>query len=87
MYRIHTFMRAHTFEEPNSNITIMPVIVNPRFTAARNCAVPACVSCVFARSKKRSTNTIKVKPLAEKERALLHDELRLEIFSQLIFFV
>ena len=66
MYRIKEFMRKRTFEEPNGNRTILPSIINPKFTAARNCSVPACESCMLERAKKRSTNTKKFNPLAEK---------------------
>ena len=66
MYRIKEFMRTRTFEEPNGNRTILPSIINPKFTAVRNCSVPACESCMLERAKKRSTNTKKVNPLAEK---------------------
>ena len=38
----------------------------------------------MVRSKKRSTNTKKFKPIAEKEGALSRDKLKLEILFQLI---
>ena len=63
---IQDFMSPRKFKEPNGNIIILLVIINPKFPDARNCAVPACESCILTRSKKRSTNNKKVKPLSEK---------------------
>ena len=60
-------MKPRTFEEPNGNITILIVIINLKFLAKIYCAVQACESCMLAKSKRRSTNTKKIKPLAEKE--------------------
>ena len=60
-------MRPRTFEKPNGNINILPAMINPKFLAARNCAVPSCESCMLERAKKRSANTNKVNPPAEKE--------------------
>ena len=56
MYRIKVFMSPRTVEESNANITILPAIINPKFPAARNFAVPACELCILARVKKRLTN-------------------------------
>ena len=80
MYRIKEFMRPRTFEEPNGNINILPEIINPKFSAARICAVPACESCMLEISKKRLSNTKKVKPLAKKEEALSRDEIEVGEF-------
>ena len=82
MYCIKYFMRPHTFEEPNSNITILPVIINPKFPTARNCEVPAYESCMLAGAKKCLNNTKKVK---QKRRELCCVIiLRLKILFQLI---
>ena len=54
-------MRPLTFEEPNENITILIVIINPKFPAARNFIVPACESSMLVISKNRSNNNKKVK--------------------------
>ena len=80
MYRIQEFMRPRTFEEPNGNINILPEIINPKFPAARNCAVPECESCMLARYKKRLTKNKKVKYLAEKEGALSCDKIEVGDF-------
>ena len=77
-------MKPRTFEEKNDNITILPEIINTRFIAARNCAVPACDSCMLERYKKRSTNNKKVKPIPEKEGALLRHKIEVGYFFQLI---
>ena len=77
-------MRPCTFEEPNGNITILKEIINPIFPAARNCAVPACESCMLERAKKRLTNNNKVNPLAEKVGALLCDKIKVGDFFQLV---
>ena len=63
-------MKPRTFEEPKGNLTILQVIVNPKFYATRNFELPACESCMLERSRKRSTNTKKFKPLVEKEGSL-----------------
>ena len=76
---IQDFMSSRKFKEPNGNIIILPVI-NPKFPDARNCAVPACESCILTRSKKRSTNNKKVKPLAEKEGTLWRDKIEVGYF-------
>ena len=82
MYCIKDFMRPCTFEEPNENITIMPVIINHKFPTARNCAVPACESCVLEIANNFSNNTKNVK---RKRRELcLMIKLRLGILFQLI---
>jgi hypothetical protein len=73
-------MKPRTFEEPNGNRTILPAIIKPKFEAASKCAVPACESCMLARARKHSTNTNKVKPLAEKEGALSRDKLEVGDF-------
>ena len=75
MYRTQEFMRLRKFEEPNGKKTILKVIINPKFHATRNFAVPACESCMLERSKKHSTNTKKVNPLTENEGYLLHDKI------------
>ena len=80
MYLIQEFMRPCKFEEPNGNITILTAIINPKFPAKRNCAVPACEYCILERSKKRSANTKKVKPLEEKEGDLLRDKIEVGYF-------
>ena len=64
MYRIQDFIRPCTFDEPNDNITILPVIINPRFHATKTFAVPACGYCILVRAKKSSTKNKNVKPLA-----------------------
>ena len=88
MYHIQDFMRPCTFEEPNFNRTIIPSIINTKFPAARNCAVPACESCMLAGSKNRSTNTNQVKPLAENEGALSRDKIEVgDFFSTDQFFL
>ena len=67
MYIISEFMRPLTFEESNGNMIVLPAIINPKIPVSRNFAVPACESRMFARAKKRSTKTKKVKLLAEKQ--------------------
>ena len=56
MYRMQEFMRPCTLEQPNGNITILTEIINLKFTAAINCAVPACESCMLERANNRSNN-------------------------------
>ena len=68
------------FEEPNFNRTITPAIIILKFPSDINCAVPACESCILARSKKRFINTNKAKPLAEKEVDLSHDKIEVGYF-------
>ena len=77
-------MRTVTVEEPNGNRTILPAIINPKFTAAINCEVPACGSFMLAIAKKRSTNTNKVNSLAEKEGDLPRDKIEVGDFFQLV---
>ena len=71
------------FEEPNGNRTILPEIINPKFSAVINCAVPACESCMLSIPKKHSPNTKKLNPLAEKEGALSRDKIEFGDFFQL----
>ena len=80
-------MRPRTFKEPNGNITIMKAIINLKFSAARNFAVPACESFMLVRSNKRLTNTNKVKPRGEKEGALLRDKTEVGYFVSTAQFV
>ena len=80
MYHIQEFMRNHTFEEQNSNITFMTANINTKFPAARNGAVPECESCMLEIAKKRSTNTKKIKPIAEKEGDFLRDKIEVGYF-------
>ena len=80
MYRIQEFIRPRTFDAPHGKISILTAIINPKFSATRNCAVPVYESCMLARSKKRSANTKKVKPLAEKEGSLSRDKIDVEYF-------
>ena len=87
MYLIQKFMRPHTFEEPNGNITILQSIINTKYPAARNCAVLACEFCMMERAKKRSTNTKKVKPIPEKEGALSRDIVEVGYFVSAYQFV
>jgi hypothetical protein len=57
MQQIQVLMRPRTYEEPNGNILVLPPIVQPKFPTAKNCAIPACESCMLARAnRKRSTN-------------------------------
>ena len=87
MYLIQKFMRPHTFEEPNGNITILQSIINTKYPAARNCAVLACEFCMMERAKKRSTNTKKVKPIPEKEGDLSRDIVEVGYFVSAYQFV
>ena len=80
MYCIKELMRTCIFEEPNINRTILPGIINPKFPAARNCAVPVCEYFMLVRAKKRSTNTKNIKTLSEKEGALLRDKIEVGDF-------
>ena len=54
MYRIQDFTRELIYEKPNSNRTIIPLIINNKLPVTRNCSVPACQSCMLSHSKKRS---------------------------------
>ena len=60
--------------------TILPVIINIKFPAARNFEVPAFESCMLARAKKRLTIAKKVKPLAENNGALFCDKIEVGDF-------
>ena len=80
MQRIQELMKPRTFKEPNGNRTLLPAVINPRFLVARNCALPACESCMLARAKKRSTDTRKVTPLPGKEGALSRDKMEVGDF-------
>ena len=73
-------MRPRTFEEPNSNTAILPVIINRKFRSARNCAVRACESCMLARAKNPSINFKKVKQKRTELCRVI--KLRLEILFQ-----
>ena len=68
-------MKYFTFEEPNGNRTILPVIMKPKLPDARNCAVPARESSGLARAKKRLTNANKVKPLVGKDGDFWRDKI------------
>ena len=85
--RTWELMRPRTFEEPNGNINILPDIINPKFTSARNCAVAACKSCMLKISNKLLTNNKKVNPLSEKEGALSHNKIEVGDLFQLIIFL
>ena len=64
MYRIQEFMKPRKYEQQNDNITILPEIINPKFPATRNCAVPLYEPCMVVRSNKCLTNINKFNPLA-----------------------
>ena len=88
IYYIKSFIRPGIFEETNGNITILPDIINPKFTAARNCSVPALESCMLAISKKRSTNTKEEKTLKKKEGYLSRDKIEFgDLFQMINLFV
>ena len=84
MYRIQDLMRPRKFEEQNSNINILTMIINTKFPAARNCVVPSSESCMLERLKKCWTNTKKVNHLEEKEEYLSRDKIEVGDFFQLI---
>ena len=73
-------MRPRTFEEPNDNITILPELINTKFTSAINFTVIACESCMLTGDKKRSDSTNKVNPIPEKEGYFLRDKIEVRYF-------
>ena len=60
-------MRENLYEEPNSNRTVLPLVIKYKFTTTKNCAIPVCVSCLLDRSKKRSHGVTKSNALPEKQ--------------------
>ena len=60
-------MRQNLYEEPNSNCTVLPLVIKYNFTVTNNCAIPVCVSCLLARSKKHSPGVTKYDTLPEKQ--------------------
>ena len=80
-------MRPRTFEEPNGNITILPELINTKFTSAINFTVIACESCMLTGDKKRSDSTNKVNPIPEKEGYFLRDKIEVRDFIPFNTFV
>ena len=70
MYRVQELMRERTFEESLGKRTVLPPIINPKFSSARNCVIPVCQSCLLARARKRSPNAKHSMVIPESEGAL-----------------
>ncbi len=63
-------MRERTFEEPLGQLTILPPIIQPKFSSAWNCIIPVCQSCLLARARKRTPNVKLSKAIPKNEGAL-----------------
>ena len=74
MYRIQEMMRERHYEDPDGRMTILPAIIQPKNTSARNCIVPPCQSCLLACAKKRSPNVSRTQLLEEREGAITRDQ-------------
>jgi len=70
MYRVQELMRERTFEEVLGKRTVLPSIINLKFSSARNCVILVCQSCLLARAKKRSPNAKHNTVIPESEGAL-----------------
>jgi hypothetical protein len=62
------------YEDPDVRTTILPAIIQPKKSSARNCFVPPCQPCLFARAKKRSPTVSRTQPLEDREGAITRDQ-------------
>jgi hypothetical protein len=67
---IQEMMREQHYEDPDGRTTILPAIIQPKNSSARNCIVPPCQSCLFACAKKRSPKASRTQPLEDIEGAI-----------------
>jgi hypothetical protein len=74
MYRVQTLMRECTYQDPLRRRTVLPPIIKPKFSSARNCVVPVCQSCLIAHARKQSPNVVKTQVILKREGALSHDK-------------
>jgi hypothetical protein len=80
MYRIQEMMCKRHYEDPDGRTTILPVIIQPTNSSARNCIVPHCQSCLFAHAKKCSPKVSRTQPLEYREGAITRDHYKVGDF-------
>ena len=62
IYCIQEMMCERHYEDPDGRTTILPAIIQPKNSLARNCIVPPCQSCLLARAKKCSPKVSRTQP-------------------------
>jgi hypothetical protein len=80
MYRIQEMMRERHCEDPDGRTTILPAIIQPKNSSARNCIVPPCQLCLLARAKKRSPKVSRTQRLEDCEGAITRDQYKVDDF-------
>ena len=80
MYRIQEMMRERHYEDPDGRTTILPAIIQPKNSSARNCIVPPCQWCLLACAKKHSPKFSRTQPLEDHEGAITRDQYKVGDF-------
>jgi hypothetical protein len=74
MYCVQEMMCVWHYEEPNGNKTVLPAIIKPKLSLARNCIVPPCQLCLLARARKGTPNVLRMHLLNNCEGAITRDQ-------------
>jgi hypothetical protein len=80
IYHIQEMMRERHYEDPDGRTTILPAIIQPKNTSARNCIVPPCHPCLLAHTRKRSPKVSRTQPLEDREGAITRDQYEVRDF-------
>jgi hypothetical protein len=80
MYRIQEMMRKRPYEDPDGRRTILPAIIQPKNSSARNCIVPPCQLCLLTCTKKCSPKVSWTQPLEDCEGAITRDQFEVGDF-------
>ena len=80
MYWVQELMRERTFKEPLGQRTILPPIIKPKFSSARNSIIPVCQSYLLAHVRKRTPSVKGSKAIPESEGALSHNRYEVGYF-------
>ena len=87
MFRIQEMMCERHYEDPDGRTTILPAIIQPKNSSARNCIVPPCQSCLLACTKKRSPKVSRTQPLEDREGAFTRDQYEVGDFVSTYQFI
>ena len=84
---IQEMMCEQHYEDPDGRTTILPAIIQPKNSSARNCIVPPCQSCLLAPTKKRSPKASRTQPLEDIEGAITRDQYKVGDFVSTDHFI
>jgi hypothetical protein len=80
MYCIQDMMQEQHYEDPDGRTTLLPAIIQPKNSSARNCIVPLCQLCLLACAKKRSPKVSWTQLLEDREGAITRDQYKVGDF-------